>query len=166
MSLEALLAGNAGSPADAYRRYRIVVTAYNTAAAVIISELELINEQGQNVGTTGTPFASSYYNASFYPQYAFDGQWPVYSNTAGKAWQTNTPAPQYLGTTLSAPVKLSRYGIRYPESIGSTAAGYYPNSWRIEGSNDGTTWVKLHEVTSYTSDQWLSKAYHTWDIPA
>ena len=166
MPLESLLMGKASNPAAAYQRYRLLITGYNTSNAVIISELELINQQGQNVGTTGTPFASSQYSNLFLPQYAFDGAWPVYANTAGKAWQTNTGPNQHLGTVLPTPVKLARYGIRYPESMGSGAYAYYPNTWRLQGSNDGTNWVTIHSVSGYSTATWLTKAYHTWDLPA
>ncbi len=164
MSLEALLLSSRRSSAGGYSRYRLYATAYASNWAIIMSELELLDVNGENVTQVAgkSTFASNSYSSAFGPQYLFDGIRGTYSGSGLKSWQSNAPAPQFAGIILPAPRKIVRYNIACPETV--DIAGYYPSSWILQGSNDGSTWDDLHAVSGYTV--WASKQLHTWDIPA
>ena len=114
---------------------------------------------GQYIAST-----SSVYNGTFFPYMLFDGsnntQWysgQTYSNPSGIGSYhfyvgSVTTAVETIGTVSGEWLQ-----IRYPNPIlvtgytfSSSVSNYYPNSFWLVGSNNGTTWYPLN----YKSGQW------------
>ncbi|MFJ5365261.1 discoidin domain-containing protein, partial [Pectobacterium punjabense] len=95
-------------------------------------------------------FVSS--NAVYSPFVPFDGK----SNTGALpdcwstdgAWVPSISNPHWLRIDLPQKIAIDRYQIinRAQREIGN------PNSWKLQGSDDGTTWVDLHQVVNDTNN--------------
>lgn len=59
----------------------------------------------------------------------------------------NGSGPWYLVLQASEPVQLVGYSITTAND-NATYTGRNPHSWKVEGSNDGTTWTTIDEVTN------------------
>ncbi|MBA0188263.1 discoidin domain-containing protein [Pectobacterium odoriferum] len=91
-------------------------------------------------------------NATYAPWVAFDG-----SNNKGslpdcwstdESWQALPSNPHWLQIELPNKTTINRYQItnRSQNQLGS------PNSWKLQGSDDGTVWIDLHQVTNDTNN--------------
>ncbi|WP_317177591.1 discoidin domain-containing protein [Pectobacterium sp. HCp5_1] len=92
-------------------------------------------------------------NSTYAPWVAFDG-----SNNMGRlpdcwstdeSWQPVTSKPHWLQIELPNKTAISRYQItnRSQNQLGG------PNSWILQGSDDGTVWIDLHQVTDDTNNE-------------
>jgi len=95
--------------------------------------------------------ASSIYDSRFNAYNAFDG---LYSeNNAGWFSGSGQPAPQWLQwKNLKEKVNIKTYLLQF----GYDSTNRYFKSWELQGSDNGTDWVKLDEETNFTTS---SKGY-------
>ncbi len=99
-----------------------------------------------NTTPSGIVAASSSY-ASYY-------DWEAFNQTTSY-WQTNTGWPQWISYDfeIGNEIDLLFYEIEIDSLL------YAPRSWILEGSNDGTSWSQVHQIsnlqvlTSYTKLQ-------------
>ncbi|MBN3237971.1 discoidin domain-containing protein [Pectobacterium versatile] len=101
-------------------------------------------------------------NATYAPWVAFDG-----SNNKGslpdcwstdESWQALPSNPHWLQIELPNKTTINRYQItnRSQNQLGS------PNSWKLQGSDDGTTWTDLHQIVNDTNN--IAGAVRDFDI--
>ncbi|RRO07978.1 discoidin domain-containing protein [Pectobacterium aquaticum] len=101
-------------------------------------------------------------NATYAPWVAFDG-----SNNKGslpdcwstdESWQALPSNPHWLQIELPNKTTINRYQItnRSQNQLGS------PNSWKLQGSDDGTTWTDLHQIVNDTNN--IAGAVRNFDI--
>ena len=87
-------------------------------------------------------YVSSEYSASYKANLACDGdistRWQSYENAVN----------EYLKLYFTTAVKITKMKIHITASISSS----YLSSWKIQGSNDDSTWTDLYTATSETSD--------------
>jgi len=159
-----LLSGkrNLGGGGIPFRYYRLFISAFNQAnQAVAISELELIDSSGNNLGPiVGTDARANGNYSGYYPNFAFDGIWGDYP---AACWQYNGAQPAWMSIDLQAAYGIEKYAIRCPNGT-SNLATYSARTWILQGSNDRLTWQDLHQVSNYLSATWASKEYHEWVI--
>lgn len=92
--------------------------------------------------------ASSQEAAPYHSYKALDGQ-----SDAGQYWVSVGTAPQYLQVEFSTTAyTLLKYQIMaLPSSVGGDDATRTPNSWTMQGSNDGATWNTVDTVSGQTA---------------
>jgi hypothetical protein len=157
------IAGTGDGPSGAagtYDRFRLQVNSTDNNTAVLVNEwiLKWDGAFQTNAATdclTGTVggLASRVYastslagcgSASDWRQWgAFDGLY-----TDGESWHNNSAAGSgWLTLHLPTPKKLTAYRL-----FGNPSnAIYMPNSWQVQGSNDGVTWTTLDTRTGQGS---------------
>ena len=116
--------------------------------------VDLVPKMTSNTTPSGTVIYSTNYLAN-YPYQVFNkstsGIWsPANSNI------TN----QYIGYTFSTAQIVNRYTIQFPQSTSMLYAA--PKSWRLEASNDNTSWITLD--TRENEVDWSSLEKRTFDI--
>lgn len=75
--------------------------------------------------------SSGYYNSSYVPSKAFDGD-------TGSFWRSSsTSAPQWIGKDFGKDVTLTKIIARFEYSSGR------PNAYQLQGSVDGVNWVDV-----------------------
>lgn len=99
-----------------------------------------------NINSDWEVSASSIYDSSFDAYRAFDG---LYSeNNSGWFSGSGQPAPQWLQwKNLKEKVNIKTYLLQF----GFDGSNRYFKSWELQGSDNGTDWVKLDEVTNFTT---------------
>jgi hypothetical protein len=106
--------------------------------------------------------ASSQYNASFGPWYAFSK-----IHTEDNAWTSgsapSTSSPQWLRIKYPSAQVIKSYDIRSRTSTTSPPTIRYPTAWKLQGSvSDGTTWVDIG--SEQTESTWSSNTVKTFDV--
>jgi large repetitive protein len=89
--------------------------------------------------------ASSEVNSSWQAWQAFDGVRGGPSSTDG--WGSANSSPAWLQIDLGSGQLLGSYAIETP---GNQGTGVMPNTWTMEGSNDGATWSTVDTQTGIT----------------
>lgn len=88
--------------------------------------------------------ASSIYDGAYEPYKAFDGGWPIHNGGWFSNSSDSTP-------TLTIKSKTKKVNIRaYDIDMGWDSTNRAFNGWRFEGSDDGSNWTTLDEVTGFT----------------
>lgn len=132
--------------AVAYSKYRLRITGNRGSTGVALIEMVLRSTTGgAQIATGGTEFCSpAAFGAEYSAGRAFDGQtnW----QTAYQWFVNSVPSagsPVILGYNLPSGQVLKEYTLY---TTGSDSE--VPQSWTMEGSNDGTNWTVLHTVTA------------------
>lgn len=107
---------------------------------------------------SGFTASASHQYSNYYVWKLFDGQ---YSNSNdSKVWSGGFIGPNagpWVQIQCPSPKKLGRYAIRAhylnPEQ---------PKTWKIEGSNNGTSWTILHQVTN--APAWSGTERRVYDV--
>lgn len=134
----------------AYSKYRLLVTRTSSTGAgspeyVTVNDFDLwttADHSGTRLGATaGATFSSSGQYQSRAPGLAFDGDASTY-------WESdNAPATsRWVRINLPSAVIVRSFYINsttYPNEI--------PRDFKLQGSNDGTTWVDLFAVTDWVT---------------
>ena len=134
----------------AYSKYRLLITRTSSSSAggpvfVTVNDFDLwttADHSGTRLGATaGATFSASGQYGSQAPGLAFDGD-------AGTYWESDNAAAASRWVRIdlpSAAVVRSFY-------INSTAyTSEIPRDFKLQGSNDGTTWVDLFNVTDWVT---------------
>jgi phage-related protein len=96
--------------------------------------------QGIDLCVGGTPLADSEYNSNYIASYAFD-------NVAANYWlSTNTALPHWIQYRLPAAKTVYAYSIR----VQGTYPNYDPKDFKLQGSNNGSSWSDLNSQTGIT----------------
>lgn len=100
----------------------------------------IIPKMTSNTTPSGEASASSY-NGARPPWHAFDG--------TANSWLTDGKnTNQWLSYKFASPKKINKYAIK------DQLPARLPNSWRIEGSNDGQNWIVLDSHSNVTD--WIA----------
>ncbi len=94
--------------------------------------------------TDGAGTASST-NAEYYGYTmmgAFDNSWAGSANRALSPYSTTYPG-MYVDYTFNTPTVVNAYSIRAADAGAGQPVLRAPNTWTLEGSDDGTTWTVL-----------------------
>lgn len=148
---------NVNGNMTSYRYYRLEITAANSSAAAMVGELKLyfngmLHVFSENDVITASSAATSYPVAN-----ATDNISPV---ADANCWKSNaTPSvgtPQYIQICLASAQYLTSYAVvPAPTSYGTNS----PYTWKMKGSQDGTTW---YDVDTRTEVGWPSAAPKTF----
>lgn len=115
----------------------------NAIGYVAVSELKAFatpDGSGPNLFVGGTASASET-NGPYTPALAFDGnEQTTWESTA------TTLASKWLQYDLPAPVSLKSINLKHV-----TWSGEVPEAFAIQGSNDGTNWSTLAEITGFVA---------------
>lgn len=109
------------------------------------------------IGTDYTVVASSYWNASYAPAKAFDGNLNTRWHSAG------TASGEWLGITFPTAKAVASIAVSVP-------GANRPRGYKVQASNDGTTWIDkaTGELLNETSDQTVLvagvTAYTQWRL--
>lgn len=91
--------------------------------------------------------------------------WKVFDGIAGdspNAWYSaSSPPPHWVSREFPVAAKVSQYRIA-PRSGTFFIGGQSPNSWELQGSNNGTDWTTLDSQSGVTG--WLPGVYKTFQI--
>ncbi len=146
----------------AYKYYKLTIKATNNAASCRIYRWRLYKREDgirsmenlipQMLAASQDGYiasAESQYNNDHAALYAFDGN----SNTR---WASGGGAPSWIQIQFPTEVVCNAY------QITSRNDGYYnqaPREFRLEGSNDGTTWITLDTQTGIVFNQNETKLF-------
>ena len=147
-----------------FRFWRLAVDSIQSPA-LLVTGIEYFKVSatagGASIFTSGTPSASSEYNATFAAARAFDDDTTYWSNSPGAG---SIPAHvQYDRGAGNATVGAFLELRAYPPNH-----GYSPKLLRLLGSNDGATWADLLsvDILGYTlSNQYVIDSLGTLRIP-
>ena len=134
----------------AYSKYRLLVTRTSSTLAgspgyVTVNDFDLWTTAGRSDArlgaTAGATFSASGQYAGQPPGLAFDGNASTY-------WESDNAvaASRWLRIDLPSAVVVHSFyinSISYPNEI--------PRDFKLQGSNDGTTWVDLFSVTGWVT---------------
>ncbi len=134
----------------AYSKYRLLITRTSSSSAgtpgyVTVNDFDLwttADHSGTRLGATaGATFSSSGQYPSRGPGLAFDGNATTY-------WESDnaTASSRWVRIDLPSAVVVRSFYINstiYPDEI--------PRDFKLQGSNDGTTWVDLLAVTDWVT---------------
>jgi hypothetical protein len=126
------------SPGE-YRYYRFTFTSSSGDNWLIIYEIEMFDKTGLM-----EPEASDTYPSNS-PSSAFDG-------STGSYWENMNFQSSWLEKDLGTKKTIREYEL-YPH------ISYYPRSWTLQGSNDGTTYSVLDTRASQSWPYWGWKSY-------
>lgn len=136
-------------PGTNYKHYRFLFRNNNSHSNIQISEAELHSTIGGSTITTGgTPTASSTFSG--YPaSNAFDG------NTSTFWASNNLIANEWLAYELGTAQPVTEYTLR-----ANTQPNAAPSEWKLQGSNDGSSWTTLDYRTAQTA--WSANEQRTF----
>lgn len=134
-----------------------------------VNALSLFSTAGKNIipvmasngGINGyVPFASSEYSADYTAYRAFSNLQDTAGASdcwaSGKGQIPSAANPQWIGISLPAGVKISAYSF-LNRSGGAVST---PGKYKLQGSNDKTTWDDLEAVHSNTNDTAQAEFLH------
>ncbi|MEC5343648.1 discoidin domain-containing protein [Brenneria populi] len=133
--------------------YSQEIKADGESISINMIDESLVPAMASNSQDGFTVSASSQYSTNYMPYFAFDRK-----DTAGDtrdAWvsaaNTNPTesSPQWLRVDLSYSVILSGYSLTNRSYSNAVLS---PNSWQLQGSNDGSVWETLHQVSADTNN--------------
>ncbi len=134
----------------AYSKYRLLITRTSSSSAgtpgyVTVNDFDLwttANHSSTRLGATaGATFSASGQYGSQAPGLVFDGNASTY-------WESDNAeaASRWVRINLPSAVVVRSFYINstsYPSEI--------PRDFKLQGSNDGTTWVDLFDVTDWVT---------------
>ncbi|ASU03718.1 putative carbohydrate binding protein [Erwinia phage vB_EamM_Joad] len=135
-----------------------------------VNALSLFSTAGKNIipvmagngGINGyVPFASSEYSADYTAYRAFSNLQAA--NGASDCWASgkgqvpSAANPQWIGISLPAGVKITAYSF-VNRSAGAVST---PSKYKLQGSNDKTTWDDIEAVRSNTNDAAAFEFFHS-----
>jgi hypothetical protein len=128
----------AAIPPQPSTQWRIINT--NTVGYCAISEMEMRGEHlGADLCTGGAPSASSQFNGSYPPSYAFDDLIDVF------LWHSANEGISWLQYTFAAPVLITEITIRARND--GSEGGTTPRNFSMQYHN-GTSWVTSWAATT------------------
>jgi hypothetical protein len=107
------------------------------------TDKSLIPIMTSNTVPSGEAFANQVYDVATYPIYnAFNGKNTTYTDAWVSSTLATTSSPVYIGYDFKIGNVINSYSI-------SATMNYKwnPKDWKFQGSNDGTNWIDLHQVT-------------------
>lgn len=131
----------------AYSKYRIYVTRTSTSPVNQPSYVTINtfggysngDGSGTDVFVGGSASSKSLYSTRF-PSRAFDG------NASTEFSSSNENVPQWLRVDLASAVVVRRFYL-----AATTSAAEVPRDFIIQGSNDGTSWENILQVTDWVT---------------
>jgi hypothetical protein len=105
------------------------------------------------------PSAPAGYVASGSFQTTGDEPWRAFDADTAQGWRVDRNPSNTLNIALPAAILLLKYDVKSSASNGGSS--HNSKSWRVEGSNDETAWVTVHEVTGH-SDHDNVVTYHVY----
>lgn len=147
-----------GSSIGSYSHYRVFIEAANNTTYSQIVEMELIGNVGVDLFDqyTVTPSESSYYTSSYKADQAIDNneddkKWTSAGNKAANSW-----------VAFKFPVAVSARSLTITNYKSTTQSNRQPRDFRLEVSNDGTTWTTIKRFTGETN--WLASEKRTYGL--
>jgi hypothetical protein len=132
-------------PGPAYPYWRIHCTAAG-GSVLSIAEMEMYDAAGTLLTTGGTASASSAFDSSSIPSYAFDAN---FSNFWSSSANPSVSVPQWLAYQFASPVVVKVVRIA-PRTLGSQ----YPQTFKIQYSDDGIIWADATASISPPASGW------------
>jgi len=130
-----------------YKAYRINVTANNGDFITRIQEIEMRpTVGGADQCNNGAAFGSHNFTSEE-PSKAFD-------NADGNSYDMNSPNTGHIGYYFPDTVSVAQYTMKCNDTNART-----PNTWKLQGSNDGATWTDLNSQSSQTWSVPETKSY-------
>ncbi len=114
----------------------------------------LIPRMYSNYSQAGTASASSILSSSYNAWKAFDGENESGTNSRWISSSTNPYSTQWLKYEFSQPVTIMAYCIM-PETGGCIDRS--PNTWSLQGSDNGTMWLTIDSRSGYSISDWQSE---------
>lgn len=134
----------------AYSKYRLLITRTSSTGAgspayITVNDFDLwttADHSGTRLGATaGATFSSSGQYASQAPELAFDGN-------ESTLWESDNAAATSRWVRIDLP---SAVVVRSFYINSTTYSNEIPRDFKLQGSNDGTTWVDLFDVTDWVT---------------
>lgn len=145
-----MMRGMAASARRSWRYWSLFLRAANGAVALAISEVELrAVAGGADLTTSSTPVTATSTSGGSVAASTVD-------NSTSTYWIGATSTNQRLIFDMAAAVAVRQVAIYQ-----HLAATYGPSSFVIQGSNDGSTWVDLLDLTGIT---WTAGSWRTFDL--
>ncbi len=145
--------GSSGSPGGA--------GASGVTTLVVVNQFtELIPTMTANTAPSGTASASTHYTG----RDAFNAfQEAAYTSSNG--WISDgSSLPQWLQYQFASAQTIAQYTIT--PWCSDTFPSRSPNTWTLEGSNDGSSWTTLDTQTAWTAWVFAAPAFFTLSAPA
>jgi hypothetical protein len=104
---------------------------------------DLTDPENNGSDVSGGNFNWVTINSSSEPYWNAEGSFNIFDNQVGAndAKWCCEPAPQWIAVKFDKPYVLTHFTI----AAGNDAPERDPTRWRIDGSNDGTTWTTIYE---------------------
>lgn len=160
MAISAAIIGALAAPhsVGAHAYWRIRVTANNGSSYVALQEVEMAaTSGGSDQCSGGTAFGSSYFNSTSQYSGAFD------NNTSSQepgSWVASGGPPQSVGYQFATPVSVAE--LRLLCQAIADGPNRAPNSFVLEYSDNGTTYVTAKTFTGVTG--WAIGTWKTFSL--
>lgn len=132
-----------------YKAGGIIYSIYTQSAPC-----NLIPRMYSNYSKAGTASASSYLSSSYAAWKAFDGENKSGTNSRWISSSSNPYSTQWLKYEFNQPVTIMAYCIM-PETGGCIDRS--PNTWSLQGSDNGTMWLTIDSRSGYSISDWQSE---------
>lgn len=126
----------------AFQHYRIFMTATQSGSYYQMSEVELLDENGQDILDSSTVADQS----TFYASAASYGAAKLLDNDTETKWTSsgNSNTQEWVSFSLTQPRVISAVTIT---AYSSSELGRQPKNFIIQGSHDNSEWITLTTVT-------------------
>ncbi|MDQ0721599.1 hypothetical protein QF049_002860 [Paenibacillus sp. W4I10] len=117
-----------------------------------VSNVSAVPKMTSNTAPFGTVRSSTAYNAN--------AGWRAFDGTDSLWFEGNSQYSVWVSYQFLEPITIKGYAL----SKGNRGANWNPNGWRLEGSNDNTSWTILHSVSSITAASWNAEPRKVYEF--